>query len=87
MYSFISLFKIIYYITIIQQLLADHTPVKETIDLTITGRSSKAIILRHKSQMRHMACSSDELLEELSAKLPCKRIITVESNIITAYEK
>ena len=67
--------------------MADHTPVKETIDVTITGRSSKAIILRHKSQKRHMACSSDELLEELSAKLPCKRIITVESNIITAYEK
>ena len=87
MYLFISYFKIMYHITIIQQILAEHTPVKETIDVTITGRSSKAIIFCHKSQKRHMACSSDELLEELSAKLPCKRKITVESNIITAYEK
>ena len=67
--------------------MADHTPVKETIDVTITGRSSKAIIVRHKSQKRHMACSSDELLEELAAKLPCKQTITVESNIVTSYEK
>ena len=67
--------------------MADHTPVKETIDVTITGRSSKAIIVHHKSQKRHMTCSSDELLEELAAKLPYKQTITVESNIVTSYEK
>ena len=67
--------------------MAQHTPTMETIDVTITGRSNKAIIVRHNSKKRHMGCSTDELLEELSSPLPCKRRITVESNIVTAYEK
>ena len=62
--------------------MADHTPVKETIDVTITGRSSKAIIVRHKSQKRHMACRSDELLEELAAKLPCNEQLLLKAILL-----
>ena len=73
--------------SIIIQILVDATPKTETIDVTITGRSSKAIIVQHNSKKRHMTCSSTELLEELSKDLPSKKRITVESNIVTAYEK
>ena len=34
-----------------------------------------------------MACASAELLEELSKNFQSKKRITVESNIVTAYEK
>ena len=68
-------------------MLADRVPEIETIDVTITGRSSKQLIVRHMTSKRRMTCSTDELLDELSIKFPAKRRLTVDNNIITGYEK
>ena len=69
------------------QILNDDTPKCETIDVTVTGRSSTTLIIRHNSQKRRLSCNTPELLDELSSKLPCRRTVTIESNIITAYNK
>ena len=72
---------------IITQVLKNYGPQAETIDVTVTGRSSKALIVHHQSHKRHMSCASPELLEELSTKFPCKRRISIENNVFTACEK
>ena len=59
----------------------------KNIDVTITGHSSTSLIIRQDWCKRHLSCSTADLLEELSSKLPCKRTITVESNVITGYKK
>ena len=44
----------------------------ETLDITITGRSCEKLIVRHMSTKKHLSCSSEELLDELSTTFPCK---------------
>ena len=73
--------------SLIIQVLKNDGPQAETIDVTVTGRSSNALIVRHQSRKRNMSCSSPELLEELSSKFPCKRRISIENNVITGFEK
>ena len=56
-------------------------------DVTITGRSSTSLIVRYKAKKRHLTCSSTQLLNELSEKLPAKKRIRIENNVITNIEK
>ena len=83
-YSLLHYFTWTFYLL---QILSTDAPVIENIDVTITGRSSTTLIIQHDSSKRRLACSTQDLLEELSSKLPCKHTITVESNIITAYKR
>ena len=60
---------------------------EEILDVTITGHSSTSVIVRYESRKRHLTCSTMELLTELSEKLPSKKRIKVENNVITSFEK
>ena len=60
----------------------------ETVDVTVTGRSSEKLIIRHMSTKRCLTCSSEDLLNKLlSTQFPCKRRLILQNDIITGYEK
>ena len=59
----------------------------ETIDVTVAGRSSEKLIVRHMSAKKRLSCSSTELLDELSTTFPCKRRLILDNEVITGYEK
>ena len=68
-------------------MLEDRPTQIEEIDVTITGHSSKQLIICHRTSKRRMSCSTEDLLNELSAEFLCKRKLIVDNDVITGYEK